>query len=125
MRAAGIFRVGQRPKIRAAEPREKTLFARADDEDMTETENRARKVSGKQGIILVLVKYRARPFHDFFLWVSLHEFVEGHFTLRDFFFCFFPTSPSPITFPIVRPYQIKANNVRKTCNVVYLWYPTL
>ena len=28
LRAAGIFRVGQRPKIRAAEPRVKTLFAR-------------------------------------------------------------------------------------------------
>ena len=94
MRAAGIFRVGQRPKIRAADPREKTLFARADDEDITETENRARKVSGKQGIILVLVKYRARPFHDFFLWVSLHEFVGGHFTLRDFFL-FLPHLPVP------------------------------
>ena len=35
----------------------KTLFARDTvNEDMTETGNRARKVSGKQGIILVLVK---------------------------------------------------------------------
>ena len=56
LRAAGIFCVGQRPKLRAAEPREKKLFPRMVLEDMTETGNRARKVSGRQGIILVLVK---------------------------------------------------------------------
>ena len=45
LRAAGIFRVGQRPKIRAAEPREKTLFARGTmNEDMTETGKRARSL---------------------------------------------------------------------------------
>ena len=75
--------------------RKKTLFAHGTmNEDMTETGNRARKVSGKQRIILVLVKSRARPFHDLFsLGFTLNEFVGGHFTLRDFFFL--PHLPVP------------------------------
>ena len=67
MRAAGIFRVSQTAEDTSGGAARKNSFrAWHYDEDMTETGNRPRKVSGKQGIILVLVKYRARPFHDFF-----------------------------------------------------------
>ena len=47
-RAAGIFGVGRRPKPRAAKPREKS-FRAGHCKDLTETGNRARKVSGTQG----------------------------------------------------------------------------
>ena len=44
---AGIFGVGRRPKPRAAKPREKSRAGHY--KDLTETGNRARKVSGTQG----------------------------------------------------------------------------
>ena len=47
-RAAGIFGVGRRSKPRAAKPREKT-FRAGHCIGLTETGNRARKVSGTQG----------------------------------------------------------------------------
>ena len=46
--ATGISGVGRRPKPRAAKPLEKT-FRPGHYKDLTETGNRARKVSGTQG----------------------------------------------------------------------------
>ena len=50
--AEGRHIFGRRPKPRAAKPREKQAFRAGHYKDLTETGNRARKVSGTQGSIL-------------------------------------------------------------------------
>ena len=47
--AEGRHIFGRRPKPRAAKPREKPAFRAGHYKDLTETGNRARKVSGTQG----------------------------------------------------------------------------
>ena len=47
--AEGRHSFGRRPKPRAAKPREKPAFRAGHYKDLTETGNRARKVSGTQG----------------------------------------------------------------------------
>ena len=92
LRVAGIFRVGQRPKIRAARQK---LFSRVALWMKTwQKPEIAEEVSGKQGIILVFSEIAGPTFPWFFfsLGFTLNEFFGGTFSLTWFFFV---SSPPP------------------------------
>ena len=119
-----------RPKAEATSggtTRKKTLFARGTmNEDMTETGNRARKVSGmRESFCFQWIAGPSFPWL-FPLGFTLNEFFGETFSLAWFLLVSCPP-PRPHHFSN-SPSLIKiigANNVRKNFNVVCLWYPTL
>ena len=106
LRAAGIFRVGQRPKLRAAEPREKKLFSHValwmktwQKSETAQEKSLSNRESfwfqWNSGPVLSIIFF-SFGFH--FEWI----FVVDIFPCL-IFFLFLPHLPAPITFPIVRP----------------------